>query len=412
MAPAPGWYRDPADASAQRWWDGSGWTERVRRPAPAAHPTDRPAPAEPDPWPVLEITPRPVRRRPRRPRALGRVAVALAGVAALALGATAVLGDDDPAPTRRGAIDDRGGPEVPPPRRAEPGLLRRDALVGVDLAAPEGAASIVTHGARYSVTGLARPETIGRGDEARRPAEGERLLAVELAQGPGEVAGAPPTDVVRVEVEGEDPVALPEVDEDAPDVTGRYLLSAPEDAAVDLVVTTGEVVQRLSLVDGARGDDTASVLLRDTRQADVGVSGPLVFSLAQGGLVSPTARLTVGVRVVRLAYFYGADGTQVPPDPAQAWLVVGTTYTWPPEARGPGAPLVRAGLGPEVWRLRAGAGTVAAVDLAAEPDRVAIAFPVPADITEGTLVVGGTQPGAVVFDTGPNRVEIPFRLPG
>ncbi|MGH9111668.1 MAG: DUF2510 domain-containing protein [Acidimicrobiales bacterium] len=25
--PPPGWYPDPGDASAQRWWDGARWTE-------------------------------------------------------------------------------------------------------------------------------------------------------------------------------------------------------------------------------------------------------------------------------------------------------------------------------------------------------------------------------------------------
>jgi hypothetical protein len=27
--PAPGWYRDPADPSRHRWWDGQGWTDHT-----------------------------------------------------------------------------------------------------------------------------------------------------------------------------------------------------------------------------------------------------------------------------------------------------------------------------------------------------------------------------------------------
>ena len=30
QAPAPGWYADPQNASQQRWWDGTRWTEHVQ----------------------------------------------------------------------------------------------------------------------------------------------------------------------------------------------------------------------------------------------------------------------------------------------------------------------------------------------------------------------------------------------
>jgi Protein of unknown function (DUF2510)/Domain of unknown function (DUF4190) len=41
LAPAPGWYADPGNASAQRWWDGAQWTPHVGPPAYA-----QPHPAE------------------------------------------------------------------------------------------------------------------------------------------------------------------------------------------------------------------------------------------------------------------------------------------------------------------------------------------------------------------------------
>lgn len=34
-APAPGWFTDPEDPSAQRWWSGEAWTEYTRAPAAA-----------------------------------------------------------------------------------------------------------------------------------------------------------------------------------------------------------------------------------------------------------------------------------------------------------------------------------------------------------------------------------------
>jgi len=42
-SPQPGWYRDPSDPGAERWWDGVAWSEARRAPAtprsgpPAAH---------------------------------------------------------------------------------------------------------------------------------------------------------------------------------------------------------------------------------------------------------------------------------------------------------------------------------------------------------------------------------------
>src|SRR4051812_28668149 len=36
--PAAGWYHDPADAGAWRWWDGATWTDHVRA-ADDAHAT-------------------------------------------------------------------------------------------------------------------------------------------------------------------------------------------------------------------------------------------------------------------------------------------------------------------------------------------------------------------------------------
>jgi uncharacterized RDD family membrane protein YckC len=46
-----GWYKDPADPSTQRWWDGDGW---LGKPLPAdATPPDGPPPAD-EPDPVVE----------------------------------------------------------------------------------------------------------------------------------------------------------------------------------------------------------------------------------------------------------------------------------------------------------------------------------------------------------------------
>ena len=36
--PAAGWYHDPSDAGAWRWWDGATWTDHIRSKDEAAQP--------------------------------------------------------------------------------------------------------------------------------------------------------------------------------------------------------------------------------------------------------------------------------------------------------------------------------------------------------------------------------------
>lgn len=42
QTPAPGWYPDPAGASAERWWDGRAWDTRTRPLSALARPLTRP----------------------------------------------------------------------------------------------------------------------------------------------------------------------------------------------------------------------------------------------------------------------------------------------------------------------------------------------------------------------------------
>ncbi|MFY1696424.1 RDD family protein [Solwaraspora sp. WMMA2101] len=52
---SPGWYKDPADPSTQRYWDGGGW---IGAPLPAdASPPDGPPPAEEPPSPPAQPVP-------------------------------------------------------------------------------------------------------------------------------------------------------------------------------------------------------------------------------------------------------------------------------------------------------------------------------------------------------------------
>lgn len=67
MSVEPGWYKDPADPSTQRYWDGEGW---IGAPLPAdATPPPGPPPAQPEPRPAPGRTASPPPDRPLAPHA-------------------------------------------------------------------------------------------------------------------------------------------------------------------------------------------------------------------------------------------------------------------------------------------------------------------------------------------------------
>jgi uncharacterized RDD family membrane protein YckC len=66
---APGWYKDPAEPSTQRYWDGEGWLG-APLPADAEPPPGPPAPTAPAPPPIAApppVTPPPVAPPPVAP---------------------------------------------------------------------------------------------------------------------------------------------------------------------------------------------------------------------------------------------------------------------------------------------------------------------------------------------------------
>jgi hypothetical protein len=162
-----------------------------------------------------------------------------------------------------------GGVAVPEPIRAEPGLRTTGPLPGVALTAPAGPARRAGPSAAVTVTGLAQPDRVGAGDLARRPAEGERFLAVTYRFDAGEgTAPGPPS--LSYEVPGADPLPVDPALL-VPGTTVTELLSVPADAdTADLVVRDSGVEQRLSLLTGAPDPGNIDVLGRVNRRVEVG----------------------------------------------------------------------------------------------------------------------------------------------
>ena len=293
------------------------------------------------------------------------------------------------------------GLQPPAPPRAESGWSATGPFPDVSWSPPAGPARLSGPAAAVTVTGLAQPSRVGAGDDARRPADGERLLAVRyvIAAGEGTSTAAPR---LSYQVGGRDPVPV------APALvavgtTVEAVVSVPEDVdTADLVVDDGGVQQRLSLLTGAPGGENLQVLARVNRVADVDRSRQVEGTLSASGRVS--ASFPFSVTVGRASLRWSTAGTAAA-GPDRALLVVDVEMAVPDQS--PGA--VPVGL----LSLRLPDGSVVrATDLAGDPSLVLPAFDVPADLTSAVLRFGGTatfRDGAVV-DFGTGRLDFPIAI--
>ncbi|MCZ2815869.1 hypothetical protein [Modestobacter sp. VKM Ac-2984] len=295
-----------------------------------------------------------------------------------------------------------GGLTAPAVPQAPPGHTAVGPFPDVTWTEPAGPARLSGPAAAVTVTGLARPDRVGTGDDARRPAEGEEFLAVRYLVEQGE-GRSPTPPAISYQVPGREPVVVaPALT--APGATVEALLSVPADAAVaDLVVVDAGVEQRLSLLTGAPDPGNLQVLARTSREADVDAVRQLSATLSAPGRVSASLPVTIAVGGGRLEWFVQDER---PADPSRALLLLDVTMALPDAA--PGA--VPTGL----LSLRLPDGTtLPALDLDDSPTRVITAFDVPAGFTEGTLVVAGSAsfPDGASVDLGTGRASVPVTVP-
>ncbi|MGH9136403.1 MAG: hypothetical protein ACRD0G_05055, partial [Acidimicrobiales bacterium] len=303
--------------------------------------------------------------------------------------------------------EDDGGIEPPTPPPAEPDLFQVDALDGVDLEAPAGPARIVSRTDSVEIVGLAEPDRVGREDDARTPAEGQLFVAFEATVGTGEVP-APGEAQLAIQIGDEAPQPVPPEIAAASSPTGM-LLSVDEDVeVVDLIVTEQDVEQRISLLTGEAGDGNVQVLLRENRSQELAATMalPVNVVLTNGRVVADT--LTVTINRVDLTFFDGASGELRPSSPSRAFLVVSQNVT---------STLVDLGantsLGASTLSVILPDGTVATgVDLQPDPTLVRTSVEVPADFTQGTIVVSGSETASdgTIIDFAEGRFEVPVNI--
>ncbi|QNG36318.1 hypothetical protein F1C76_06710 [Geodermatophilaceae bacterium NBWT11] len=300
--------------------------------------------------------------------------------------------------------DGAGGLEVPEPQRAEPGYTAEGPFDDVTLEAPSGPAVLAGPAARVTVTEVGETDRVGTGDDARRPAEGEvfRVFGYQLDSGIG-LSNTAPSLAYRVDGGDEVPVDSALV---SPGASIEGLLSVPEGATLDLVVTDGDVVQTLSLVDGTPGPDNLQVLVRENTEAAPVPAQQIPGVISAPGRVTTPFTFTVTVQSAELSYYAGTNVTALPSGPDRAFLVLDTDLV---------ADGLSGGEGPaEYFTLTLPDGTVVpSQDLVPDPSLVGTAFDVPADFTEGTLTFGGvfTYPDTATVDFQPNTLSFAVSVP-
>lgn len=327
------------------------------------------------------LPPAPVSAEPGLGRGRGRRVLGIVGVIVVlaAVGSAFVLtrGDEVP-PTPRGSFSSTtAGPVVVPVGT----VLATDAV-----APPAPPAPVVMAGRTggVRVTGLGRIDQVGNGSTAQVAGPGEQLLALTLADGPCQQKVCDPWQGLGIEIVA-DGVATP-----LPAGGPTFVVAAAITAVVELRYDADSYDQRVSLVDGSPTGRNIGVLTRADRRAKVEVTR-VVHPTAAGALLGAGAVRTVRVGGAELFFFNGAEGLK---NPDRAYLSVDVSYTTP------GDPT------PSYFRLSelhlegAGGKPYPRRDLTPTTPFPDVVFVVPADFTDGTLVISGTRRTPTVTSTG------------
>ena len=365
-----------------------------RRGAPSPRPTADVENA-PDPAAVVPVK----RSMPARGWVAAAVAaVVMAGVVVGVVVATG--GDDDPGGTAADLGSSAGpssgtdlesdpegevGPSsegsvsaLPPASGTE---LVAASELSLDSASGTFAMAARTGGVR--IDRLADVEQFGTGADARIRPDGGRLLAFHLTKWPCAV------DPCKAWSKLDLAVAVGSDLRPLPDAGGTYVVAVPEGTTnVDLVMKVDGATQSLSLLTGEPGADNIAVLARATRTVRIDAAFPLTdttsIDINYGDGARRTARRDVVVRSASLAYYVAGRS---PRSPKKAYLVFDATFTRPYGVD------QRYAMKTEEMQFRGDDGTVyRRIDAPAldfDTWHTETLFEVPADLTGGTLLVGG-----------------------
>jgi hypothetical protein len=259
------------------------------------------------------------------------------------------------------------------------------------------------------ISRLEEVDQYGTGEAARTPPEGGRLLAFQLTDWECDIKPCMKWSALdlRVRVGGEQRTL--------PNKKGTYVVAVPAGTTtVDLVMRTDGHPQSLSLLTGEPGTDNIAVLARQDRSVEIDAQFRLTESFSRAvdfcddGTPDSSLVRDVTLRSASLSFFLGDNE---PPSVRKAFLVVDASFTL---ACRPGE---RYTIFADEMDFRGDDGiTRNATPFEGEVDgvEVGMVFGVPADVTGGTLLLGGTKvafPGTQnEYTVTLDSYEVPFRF--
>lgn len=246
-------------------------------------------------------------------------------------------------------------------------------------------------------------------EESEMTARGAASFGVQVADGSPSAVNLDVPSYTPLPIDLDDPPAPPAAEDPLALQRRLLVVSVPEGAEqIDLVVTSAELEQRLSLLTGEAGSGNVAVLARANRGLDTATAVPqeISYTGTEFGLAGSNTA-TVGIAMANLQWSVGSGPERRTAAPGRAILQLsmdtsGINWNLATE--------LRLADGTVVLPMSALNETTASFD-------PTVHFDVPADFTSGTLVVGKdytwevpTGGGSFVYDFAA-LVEFPVNIP-
>lgn len=292
-----------------------------------------------------------------------------------------------------------GGLAVPKPPAATKDIVTVASLGPTATPRPLDNAALVGKDTKVTLEAVGEVSRYGDGDDARSAPAGEKLLALQLDYGSGDVSGTGSARAQLV-VSGSAPRSLPE----ANGSDEWVVVAVPTSATALLQLTDAGFTQTLSLPDGRPGAANLQVLARAHRTAFLAQSFDVPVHLSDG---SGAADITLhaSASLASLDFWVPGHEERHASSARTAILSVRLNYT---DRASPGKTF---GFDPELLQLQLPKGGVVRARNVASAGKIFDVFEVPASFTTGTLRVTGSEriDGVTIRVTSPRgfAVSIP-----